>query len=124
MTVRSPLFLMKKKKSFSRYRKYWGFFSLFPLLFFGIYFSNAQTYQTITKTTDTDFNQGTFLNTQEQGSGTDGSVRLFYDGSPNWLPDSSWTYRKKITIDHTKVSGDLTDFPVYVDLSVLWIYKI
>ncbi|HET8574927.1 MAG TPA: LamG-like jellyroll fold domain-containing protein [Candidatus Paceibacterota bacterium] len=37
-------------------------------------------------------------------------------GSPDWY-DSAWNYRVKITIDHTKVGADLTDFPVYVDLS-------
>jgi hypothetical protein len=31
--------------------------------------------------------------------------------------DSNWTYRKKITIDNTKVSANHVDFPVYVDLS-------
>jgi len=31
--------------------------------------------------------------------------------------DSNWTYRLKVTIDNTKVPGDLTDFPVAVDLS-------
>ena len=33
--------------------------------------------------------------------------------------NSSWKYRVKITIDHSKVGSDLTDFPVYVDLSTL-----
>lgn len=34
--------------------------------------------------------------------------------------NSAWLYRKKITVDATKVGGsDLTDFPVYVDLSNL-----
>jgi hypothetical protein len=31
--------------------------------------------------------------------------------------NSSWLYRQKITVDNTKVSADLTDFPVYVDLA-------
>jgi hypothetical protein len=30
--------------------------------------------------------------------------------------DAAWSYRHKITIDNTKVSATLTDFPVYVDL--------
>ena len=30
--------------------------------------------------------------------------------------DSDWTYRFKLTVDNTKVSGTQTDFPVYVDL--------
>jgi len=33
--------------------------------------------------------------------------------------NGSWTYRVQVTIDHTKVDSDLTDFPVYVDLSDL-----
>lgn len=35
---------------------------------------------------------------------------------PSWY-NSSWQYRKKITIDHTKVSSDQNNFPVYLDLS-------
>ncbi len=31
--------------------------------------------------------------------------------------DSNWEYREKVTIDNTQVDNDLTDFPVYVDLS-------
>jgi len=30
---------------------------------------------------------------------------------------SGWSYRKKITIDHTKIDSDLTDFPVLVKLT-------
>ena len=33
--------------------------------------------------------------------------------SPDWY-NSSWSYRTKITIDHTKVANDLTDFPALV----------
>lgn len=33
--------------------------------------------------------------------------------------NASWTYRVQVTIDHTQVNTDLTDFPVYVDLSDL-----
>lgn len=33
--------------------------------------------------------------------------------------DGNWTRRAKLTIDNTKVSGDLTNFPVYVDLNDL-----
>ncbi|MFA7171068.1 MAG: LamG domain-containing protein, partial [Candidatus Paceibacterota bacterium] len=35
---------------------------------------------------------------------------------PSPVALSSFTYRKAITIDHTKVSADLTDFPVLVNL--------
>lgn len=33
--------------------------------------------------------------------------------------NASWLYRVKITVDHTKVPGDLTDYPVYVSLASL-----
>jgi len=33
--------------------------------------------------------------------------------------NSSWLYRKKITIDKDKVDANLTDYPVYLDLSTL-----
>ena len=35
---------------------------------------------------------------------------------PGWY-DSSWSYRKKITVDNTKVTANLTDFPVLIYLS-------
>ncbi len=31
--------------------------------------------------------------------------------------DNNWQYRKKITIDFTKVTGNLTNFPVLIDLA-------
>lgn len=31
--------------------------------------------------------------------------------------DPGWAYRKAITIDHTKVAGDLTDFPILINLA-------
>ncbi|MHA2306673.1 MAG: hypothetical protein ACXACU_14930 [Candidatus Hodarchaeales archaeon] len=34
---------------------------------------------------------------------------------PGWA-DTRFNFRKNITIDATKVSGDLTNFPVYIDL--------
>ena len=34
---------------------------------------------------------------------------------PGWA-DTRWQYRKNITIDHLKVSGDLTNFPLYIEL--------
>lgn len=36
--------------------------------------------------------------------------------SPEWL-NSTWGFRKKLTVDSTKVLEDLTDFPVYVNLA-------
>jgi len=44
--------------------------------------------------------------------GDDNVGKVFAD---DWY-DSGWQYRKKITIDHTKVDDDLTDFPVLVSL--------
>ncbi len=34
----------------------------------------------------------------------------------DWF-DSNWSHRKKVTIDHTKVADDLTNFPVLIGLS-------
>ncbi|MFX1508469.1 MAG: DUF2341 domain-containing protein, partial [Promethearchaeota archaeon] len=34
---------------------------------------------------------------------------------PGWA-DTRWKYRKNITIDHTKVDADLTNFPIYIEL--------
>ena len=34
---------------------------------------------------------------------------------PGWY-DAAWAYRKKITIDYTKVAATLTDFPVLISL--------
>ena len=36
-------------------------------------------------------------------------------GDPGWY-DSNWSYRKKITVDNTKVIANLTDFPVLINL--------
>ena len=42
-----------------------------------------------------------------------GQSQLKATTTPAWY-NTSWQYRKKITIDHTKVSADLTNFPVFV----------
>jgi len=39
----------------------------------------------------------------------------FYYLDPWW--DNSWSYKKKITIDQTKIDADLTDFPVMILLN-------
>jgi hypothetical protein len=39
----------------------------------------------------------------------------FSSGSSNWL--EGWNYRKTITVDHTKVAGNLTYFPMLVNIS-------
>lgn len=36
---------------------------------------------------------------------------------PAWC-DTSYAFRKKITIDHDQVDGDLTNFPVYLDVNL------
>jgi hypothetical protein len=36
-----------------------------------------------------------------------------------WYANEDFTRRIAITIDHTKVGGDLTDYPLYIDLSLL-----
>ena len=63
------------------------------------------------------------------GSGIDlsgafqGATPVFRNGAlewarlvPGWF-DYAWKYRKALTVDHTKVAGALTDFPVFVDIS-------
>ena len=40
------------------------------------------------------------------------------EAGPGWY-NTAWTYRKKITVDNTKVDANQTDFPVYVDLADL-----
>ena len=35
----------------------------------------------------------------------------------SWYGVAGWTYRKSITIDHTKVSADLASFPVLVSIT-------
>lgn len=39
-------------------------------------------------------------------------------GLTRWL-QGDWPYRHKITVERTKVNGDLTGFPVYLDLSLM-----
>ena len=60
-----------------------------------------------------------------EGKATSNSTRGVYTmgkstnaGSSNWY-NSSWLYRVKVTALATQVDADLTDFPVYVDLSEL-----
>jgi hypothetical protein len=51
------------------------------------------------------------------GENSNGETFTFTTQSlfPWW--DTSWQYRRTITIDHTKVSSDHTDFPVLIDLA-------
>ena len=43
---------------------------------------------------------------------------FFTSGKDPFDPfDQGWSYRKKITIDHTKVSDDLMDFPVLINIT-------
>ena len=44
--------------------------------------------------------------------------RWRYDNAGGWF-DPAWSYRKKITIDNTKVDASLANFPVYVNLADL-----
>ncbi|MDD9897891.1 MAG: DUF2341 domain-containing protein, partial [Candidatus Melainabacteria bacterium] len=55
---------------------------------------------------------GTWNFTTVAGGGGGGAV------SNGWT-NSAWNSRLKLTVDNTKVNGDLTDFPVYIDLSDL-----
>jgi len=41
---------------------------------------------------------------------------VFVEAPLNWW-DIAWKYRRTITINHTKVSGNLTDFPVLIEIT-------
>ena len=45
-----------------------------------------------------------------------GADPAWYSGEPAWY-HASWSYRKKITIDRSKVPSTLTDFPVLVSFT-------
>jgi len=46
---------------------------------------------------------------------TEKQFSFFTEAGPPFDPfDEGWQYRKQITINHTKVAGDLTDFPVLI----------
>lgn len=59
--------------------------------------------------TQSDFNAGVLNNVDNYSSPDDIKLYTWYN--------PSWSYRKKITIDHTKVAGNLTDFPILINLS-------
>ena len=64
------------------------------------------------QTTQADFNAGVISNVDTLSS--PGDVKLA--ARSDWY-NLGWGYRKKITIDHTKVSADLTNFPFLVSLT-------
>ncbi len=66
----------------------------------------------VTQTTDTDFNGGTFATTAVNGTGISADIGL---GSPlNWL--TGWSYRKVINIDNTNGTSVLTNYQVKIEL--------
>jgi hypothetical protein len=42
---------------------------------------------------------------------------IFYEPCKASWYNGNWLYRKKFTVQHSKVNGDLTDFPVYLKLN-------
>jgi len=50
------------------------------------------------------------------GSPTLGDRYIIAGSAANWY-NASWGYRQKVTIDNTKVAGDETDFPVYIEIT-------
>jgi hypothetical protein len=64
-----------------------------------------------TQTTEAHFKAGV-LNQVDASTSTD---NVLLSTSPDWY-DSNWSYRKQITINHTKVDANLTDFPVLINL--------
>jgi hypothetical protein len=65
-----------------------------------------------TQTSQADFEAG--VSSQVDTTTSPGDVNLLE--TPNWY-NHDWNYRKKISIDHTKVDDNLTDFPVLISLS-------
>jgi hypothetical protein len=65
-----------------------------------------------TQTTQSDFNNG--IGNQVNITSSPGDVSL--QELADWY-NPAWNYRKKISIDHTEVDANLTDFPVLVSLS-------
>ena len=66
------------------------------------------------QTTEADFSAG-FLNDVNVSTSLGDAIIDGCEVLYSWNNDS-WDYRKKITIDHTKVEADLTDFPVLISL--------
>jgi hypothetical protein len=65
-----------------------------------------------TQTTQADYNSGILNNVDTSSSA--GDVKLAVRSG--WY-NVGWNYRKKITINHTKVVANLTDFPVLISLA-------
>jgi hypothetical protein len=95
-----------------------GFFLLGTIFGFYLVLSNiiplvfAETATSVSKTTDTDFSEGTLTDLEVSGSGSGAVVRLSGGGGEDWY-NGSWQYRKKITIDKDNVDADLTNFPIF-----------
>jgi predicted ribosomally synthesized peptide with SipW-like signal peptide len=64
------------------------------------------------QTTQTDFNAGVLSNVDT--SSNPGDVKLAVRS--DWY-NAGWGFRKRITIDHTKVNADSTDFPFLLSLT-------
>lgn len=74
-------------------------------------FSKASEAAQITKTSTADWNLGTNSNVSTASN----EVKLSPTYS-SWY-NASWKYRRKVTIDYTKVSADQTDFPVLIKIT-------
>jgi hypothetical protein len=74
--------------------------------------NNLQAWSSIlwTQTTQADYNFGVLNNIDISSSA--GDVKLAVRS--NWY-NAGWNYRKKITINHTKVVANLIDFPVLIN---------
>ncbi len=67
----------------------------------------ADTPATITKNTDTHFDQGTTSDTQVTGSGTGAYIELAGTSGPDGT-----LYKQEVTIDNTDTASELTDYQV------------
>ena len=101
-------------KKFSKVKKYNFQKTTSILLAVLLVFQFALPMQVLAATKSWDFTTSsdyTFDNTKIEFSS--GQAQLKATSTPTWY-NTSWKYRKKIIIDHTKVSGDLTNFPVLI----------
>jgi len=73
----------------------------------------AWTSTRLVQTTEQDFDSGVLDKVQVLGTGEPADVEL--STTSHWY-DTDWSYRKKITIDCTKIEATLADFPVLIHI--------
>jgi len=112
--------ILKRKNLLKRFLYPIGIF----ILLFQLVFSNLSVYATSSPWTQINWIGGSGQTSwsdvtkfSSSSNITTSTVnQLTIPSVSNWY-NNSWGYRKEITIDHTKVTGNLSDYPVLVNLS-------